>query len=369
MSFDRLPRGRTLAVTSIIDTGDSLVNFLSWANVHEIPLGKAVYDDILIYQDDMQSGQWSKAGVPLNGRTINARGSAACSYLMWTSHIGAGEAFVPTLTAATVKVRNGNTYKKTVRVGLKKAKRSQIERVGLPRETWVDDWLAQVVRRRGKSKMLACRLIVDVGPRIAEVCGACVECWPSKEAIAEAKRYGERHVDMALEYTKGNVPRTVVIDVDFAEMVRNWIDEERPKLVDAFVRRTKRSTPRTLFLSDAPGYEGTPLLKSRLYECFRLAVPGYTGRWYPHKGRHYFTCMYLLKRVESSAALHGKTIAEMPADWVHGQVASHWDTASELLGHSDPATTKIYTKWIVTIHQGYDASEGWMAEFDEEADA
>ncbi len=369
MSFDRLPRGRTLAVTSIMGIGDSLVNFLSWTNVHEIPLGKALYDDILVYQDDMQSGQWSKAGIPLNGRTINARGSAACSYLMWSGHIGIRAPFVPTLTTAIVRARNGNIYKKTVRVGLKKAKRSQLERIGLPREVWVDEWLSQIERRRGKSKMLACRLIVDVGPRIAEACGASVECWPSSEEIAEAKQYGDRHVDMVLKYTKGNVPRNVLVDFDFAQIVRNWIDSERPKLVNAYVRRTKLPPPRGLFLSDAPGYEGTPISKSRLYECFRLAVPGYTGRWYPHKGRHYFTCMYLLKRVQSSASLHGKAIAEMPADWVRSQVASHWDTASELLGHSDPATTKIYAKWIVTIHQGYDASEGWTAEFDEEADA
>lgn len=369
MSFERSPRGRPLAVTSIIGMGDSLVNFLSWAAVHEIALSNAVYDDILVYQDDMQSGQWSRVGLPLGARTINARGSAGCSYLMWMSHIGARTAFVPTLTATTVKARNGTTYKKTVRTGLKKAKRSQRERVGLPRETWVDDWLAQVEHRRGKAKMLACRVIVDMGPRIAEVCGASVDCWPSMEKIQEAKRYGERQVDMVLEYTKGNNPRSVLIDLDFAEMVRKWIDDERPNLVDTYVRRTKRSAPQAMFLSDALGYEGTPISKTRLYECFRLAVPGYTGRWYPHKGRHYFTCVYLLKRVESSAALHGKTISEMPADWVRSQVASHWDTASELLGHSDPATTKIYAKWIVTIHQGYDASEGWIAEFDDETGA
>ncbi|MBB3394264.1 hypothetical protein [Rhizobium sp. BK060] len=369
MSFERSPKMRVLATTSIIGTGDSLVNFLSWANVQGIGLSNAVYDDILLYQDDMQSGQWSKAGMPLSGRTINARGSAACSYLMWSGHIGIRAPFVPTLTTVTVKTRNGNTHKKTVRAGLKKAKRSQRERIGLPRETWVDDWLSQIERRRGKSKMLACRLIVDVGPRIAEACGASVECWPSTEEIQEARQYGDRHVDMVLEFTKGNAPRTVLVDVEFADIVRNWIDSERPKLVDAYVRRTEQPPPEGLFLSDAAGFEGTPISKSRLYECFRLVVPGYAGRWYPHKGRHYFTCMYLLKRVQSSALLHGKSVAEMPADWVRSQVASHWDTASELLGHSNPATTRIYARWIVTIHQGYDASESWSAQFDEEGDA
>lgn len=365
MSFDWEPRERKLAVTSIIGTGDALVNFLSWACEHELSLDQAMYDDVLRYQDDMQSGMWSEADKPLAGRTINRRGSAACSYLMWMGEIGARPAFAPRLKTATIHTR-GRAYKKTVRTGLKKARRSQIERVGLPPESWVDDWLAEVERRRGKPKMLSCRLIVDVGPRKAEVCGADVARWPSKEAIIDAARWGQRHVEMVLEYTKGNVPRTVLIEVSFAKMVRGWIDEERPKLVKAFVRRTRQPAPSALFLSDAPGYEGTPISRNRLYECFKLKVPGYAGRWYPHKGRHYFTCMYIMKQIESAAALHAKTITEMPADWVHGQVVNYWELASELLGHSDPATTKVYTRWIVTIHHGSDVSERWESEFDEE---
>lgn len=363
VAFGAPPNERDKAITSIIGTGDALVNFLSWSDVGDLSLTDMTYDDVLQYQDDMASGVWSAGGRPIGGSTVNQRGSVASSYLMFLNSIEARGTFVPRTTVKKIKSRKtGHTYDVTVRVGTKKTTRARTERLGLPQESWKDDWLGHVRRRRGKSKMFACRLIVDAGPRASEVCGLHVDRWPSSRAIADAERSRERSVTMLLTYTKGNVPRDIPLEVAFAKLVRKWIDNERPLLIEKFVKRTQQEPPTALFVSDAPGSEGVPVSKSRLYECFKLKVPGFSGRWYPHKGRHYFTCTYLFARLKETAVLAGKTISEMTAYWIHEQVNFHWELASEVLGHADPATTRIYARWFISIFQGFDAAERWESQ-------
>lgn len=300
--------GHSKAITSIIGTGDALVNFLSWSALANAPLAEITYNDVLQYQDDMISGAWSLRGRRIGPGTINSRGAVACSFLMFLHDIGYRSPFVvPSFVKQVKSSKTGQTHDVTMRVGTQTRKRTSVDRLGLPKEAWKDDWLEAVRSRRGTAKMLACRSIIQFGPRISEVCGMEVHQWPTADAISAAKRAGDNTIRMSLMYTKRDVPRDVEIETNYARLVRNWIDSARGALISKYTRRTGEPAHTILFVSDAVGHEGTPLSKSRLYECFKIRPSGYEGRWYPHKGRHYLpviTCALGWRRLRLSTADH-----------------------------------------------------------------
>lgn len=357
--------GHSKAITSIIGIGDALVNFLSWSSLAGVPLSEITYDDIIQYQNDMIIGAWSSHGRRIGPATINSRGAVACSFVMFLHDIGFRPLFVvPSFVKQVKSSKTGQTYNVTMRVGTHRRKRTSTDRLGLPKESWKDDWLEAVRSRRGTAKMLACRCIFEFGPRLSEVCGLEVDHWPTADAISAAKRAGDNTVRMSLFYTKRDVVRDVEIETNYAKLVRNWIDSTRGALISKYTRRTGKPPHTMLFVSDAVGHEGTPLSKSRLYECFKIRPSGYEGRWYPHKGRHYFTCYYLRARLEEAAAINGRSLREMTAQWVQDQVKFYWDLASEALGHADPATTKIYARFFISENQGAQNADGWHGQMD-----
>lgn len=209
--------------------------------------------------------------------------------------------------------------------------------------------------------MYASRYIIETGARLLETCALRVEQWPSVAAINSAQQAGRGYVTMILKVTKLGKPRTIQLSVEFAALVRDWIDLRRKHLVGP---QLKCAGP--LFVSDSPGHEGTPLSRASIYRCFKLKAPGGPEKWYPHLGRHYFACNYVLDGLSRDAEIAGRTLPSMGPDWVTNR-ASFWiDTLRRQLGHVSETTTELYLRWIVTTYQLVPVAQGWGSFLDGE---
>jgi integrase len=203
--------------------------------------------------------------------------------------------------------------------------------------------------------MMACRYIVETGARLHEVCALRVERWPSAAAINSARADGRGFVTMMLTVTKGSKPRTIQLELGYAALVRDWIDRERSKLVPA---RLANRGP--LFVSDARGFEGTPLTGSSIYRCFKVKTPAGPEKWHPHLGRHWFACNFVLEGLAKDAAVEGRTLSSMKPDWVTNRASFWLDTLRLQLGHIAETTTELYLRWLGTMAQ-LDVGDRWAS--------
>ncbi len=347
----------TMAKTTIRNCSYSLTNFFNWSDSVALVLSEATYDDVLSYQSDMISGVWSCKDDGLTPGTVNPRADEACSYISWLAFKNLRPPFfVPTKLTRIVHPRSRKATVRRIRLGREKASRQSLRMLTLPSEFQVQDWLAGVRRNRGVSKFHACSTIIKTGLRSHELCMLPVAYWPSRQAINDAISAGLGEVTMPLGPTKGSVKRVIAVDVEHASRVRTWIDNDRPSLALAYKARTGLSEPTRLFLSDAPGHEGTPLSQPQLYKCFKLDIKFI---WYPHLGRHYFACTSLLKGIQHDAKILGHAPRDMSPNWIRNRGEYWLDMQRRQLGHLSEATTELYLRWIITHHVLVNTFDEW----------
>ncbi|MGO7586641.1 hypothetical protein ACC689_20755 [Rhizobium ruizarguesonis] len=222
-----------------------------------------------------------------------------------------------------------------------------MEVLDLPNEVAVQDWLDSVRRRRGKAKMLNCRLVVETALRRREATSLTVDQWPTLDHINNAMLKGLPHVNLSVHVTKGNNPRVILLEVGFAKLVALWISQERPRLVEVYIKRTGHKAPDSLFLSDRDGYEGVPISYASLYLCFRPPVATFLP-WYPHHGRHYWTCTFILNGLRRDAAAANVSLKNVTSSWVRGRLSYWIEIARRQLGHLSDETTELYMRWMMT---------------------
>jgi hypothetical protein len=116
------------------------------------------YDDIIRYQDDQADGSWSTDGRRLGSGTINHRADEATNFLRWAAfHKLRPPIEVKAVTSHRI-VTSSASSKRGVAFRKARAGRS----------------------RRGYVKYLACRFILEGGPRRHEVEQITDDLWPSK---------------------------------------------------------------------------------------------------------------------------------------------------------------------------------------------
>lgn len=353
--------GMQLRERSNKNTADALKDFLSWCDAARLDPDTAEYSTILDYQDDMESGYWAAKGEPLKPGTINNRADEATFYLMWSADRGMRGRFdVPVVRAKgqPTKMR-ASAQLAWVRQGRKKEGETSLRDLVLPTMFGVRTWLAAVEEHRGHAKMLACRTVVETGLRREEVCNLNRRDWPSADDIREALRSGREFVTLTLSHTKGGRARIIQLSIQFATLVRRWLDEQRDALDRAFQDRTGKPRSDKLFVSDRQGYEGSPISGPTLYGCFKKRVAGGPKVWFPHFGRHFFACMYILRGITYDAELRGKTLAEMAPDWVYDRGSFWLRTLQRQLGHLSEGTTEIYLRWLATSSQFAEIAAGY----------
>jgi hypothetical protein len=321
-----------------------VVDFLNWMDANGVSPETAIYAVVRAYQSEILNGLWGKGSRELSPDWANEKADEACSLLRWLAARGfRGEFKVETKT-----VRTPLGELREVRVGRAKGSRDPGHILALPDEHKVSGWLEQVRQRNGRAKSLACRAIVELATRKRETCSIEVHQWPSKLAIKEAEQAGKKQVRILItKNTKNSRPRAIDFDVQYAKIVRNWIDGPRATLEDLHFQR-KGLRPSQLFLSDAPGFEGTPISPASLYACFKLPVPDGPEIWYPHLGRHYSICLGLIEGLRCDAAAMNRQLFDMPMNWVRNRTEYWLNIQRRKAGHISVQTTEIYTQWLDT---------------------
>ncbi|ANY77103.1 hypothetical protein BB934_01780 [Microvirga ossetica] len=378
-TLDWVPQGAKkvvlLAERSLENIARNLGNFIEWCkacNSDEHRKNRPgfddwrslTYEDVLQYQRDQRSGAWSKDRRKLTPETANGRADTATDFLQWAAQRGLRPPFQVKLTtvrnkANSAKLSRSRITSRHFRVGREKASRSKALQtaLSLPRVDEVRAWLSAVLRKRGKAKFLACRFILEVGARRMEVAALTEDQWPTQETLMLLQKRGDLFATLELIETKGDVPRDVMIPIEYAFEVREWIDGPRLRLTKAYFGRTKERTS-SLFLSDSRGYEGTPIQSHTIYDCFHEVKPRPPG-WAPHFGRHTFACFFVLRALESEAKILGKDLTKMGADWVMGRGTWWLNLLRRQLGHADEETTEIYLRWLMSATQVATVAKGW----------
>jgi integrase len=338
-----------------------LKNWIEWSEASSIAFAAATYGDVLKYQRDQESGRWSSEGKKLNPRTANARADEVTNFLKWAAE----KALRPRFKVKHFQARVGQMGGRPARTVLSRAGRAKephsdsvLTAFRLPKAEEVRTWLQSVLKKRGKVKYLACRFILEAGPRRAEVEALRASHWPTKAVIAEAYRRGDVFVPMKLtEGTKGSRPRTIMVPVDFASTVRQWIDGPRGTYALAHFKAGNKR-PEALFLSDSPGHRGTPLRAHTIYKCFAEVDPR-PQHWSPHRGRHAFACFFVLHALETEARAEGGRLGKMSVEWVSDRSSFWLKTLQRQFGHVSEETTEIYLRWLVSSSGLAAMAGGW----------
>jgi site-specific recombinase XerD len=352
--FSDRPRPRTLKAMA-----ENLGNWIRWCEAKDLAWQRATYEDVLVYQDEQDSGSWSRAGERLARRTSNARADAATHFLTWAAQRGQrGEFKVNYITKQ--KPIGGRLHTVTVRPGRLKEplRESQIDAFRLPLPGEVRAWLSAVRHRRSYAKYLPCRFILDTGARLGEVVEFPLSSWPTAEEIEEAAFRCDFFVPVFLTRgTKGGRPRTIRVPIDLAREVRIWIDGPRNKYVFALYKRKGQRTDK-LFVSDVGEHAGTPIGRHTIQKCFADVRPR-PKVWSAHKGRHAFACFFVLYALEAEARAHKSTVSGMGVNWVHNRGTEWLKMLQRQFGHVDESTTQIYLKWLATATGLMRMADGW----------
>lgn len=365
-SADGIAVGRDFPRRSTLKSiAHELANFIEWCEHHGLAWRAMTYDDVLRYQRDQLEGRWSaNARRKLKAATANARADQATHFLRWAAeHRLRGPINIPAI-AKTRAMRSGRSSGPAMATSLVRAgraKRSQTEHIAkvimLPSVEEVREWLIALRDARGYAKALACRMIVEVGLRKMEVSGLTVEMIPTSDDLNRLSNRGHPSAPVEITVTKGGRPRTVQIPLAFARELRTWVDTRRLTLALRFKRRTGRACSNALFVSDAPGFEGVPLLGHTIYKAFKAKPRPRT--WHPHFGRHVFACFYLLHSLQLDAAAKGGSVADQGADWLQLRGRFWLDMLRRQLGHVSEETTDLYLRWLATATGVAAMANGW----------
>ncbi|MER8911440.1 site-specific integrase [Mesorhizobium sp. M0854] len=339
--------------------------FVDWCGHQKVDWREVGYKNgILRYQNDMALGRWSLSGRKIAPRTANHRADEATAFLAWAADRGLRPAFeikykvvkrpsgakLPGLGTALVRSRQER---------LPESDSEDVKKVSfLPRPEQVSTWLHAVRQKKGYPKYLASRFVVAAGTRLFETVAIEEHQIPSKETLENLATAGQISAPVTLVVTKGGKPRTISLVIAFLMEIRNWLDGRWLTLRYLWHKRTKRPPSPRVFLSDARDYEGTPISKARLYDCFHTVEPR-PARWHTHFGRHTYACFYVLHALEHEATAAGRALSDMGADWVVARGVWYLKTLRKQLGHASEETTDLYLRWLVTASGLAEAAAGW----------
>lgn len=335
--------------------------FIDWCDFRKVDWRTLGYrSGVLRFQNDMAFGRWSPSGRKLAAGTANQRADAITSFLTWAADRGLRPAFKVAYKIMTRQSAGQGTVSVRLRPGrLKQSNSDEVEKVTfLPRPEEVPKWLQAVREKRGYSKYLASRFVVETGVRLFETVAVTVDQIPSKEMLEQLANAGQTTAPITLVVTKGSRPRTISVAIAFVMEIRLWIEGKRLRLLYLWDKREHSAPSSRLFLSDARDHEGTPISEARLYDCFHNVKPR-PVKWNPHFGRHTYACFYVLYAIEYEAKSAGRALSKMGADWIVARGGWYFKTLRKQLGHLSEETTDLYLRWLVTASGLAEAAVGW----------
>ncbi|QRM34788.1 hypothetical protein [Microvirga sp. VF16] len=347
-------RVRAPAENTIFAIARDLENFLTYMEVNGLDWRAMDYRQVLrTYQADQNNGSWSERGVPLAPATINRRVGYVCEFLSWAGDRGLRPAFLILESRSTVRDRSGTatTHRFHDVAGRAGRVRERIERLRIPTVAEIDTWLAEVEAKRGKTKALACKTILETGMRLEEVAllraaqvpdpGTILPGYPARMDIC----YGTKGSRQVGDPDKKGKQRLLRFGVDFLHTLDDYRRLRRAKAVAAFRRNNPGKRPSDiLFLSESTG---EPLTKKMIYDAWtraeKLPFPG----WSPHAGRHAFACLLLLRLIHEEGERIGQSAATLPRSVMITQAMDLVQMyVRPILGHVSEQTTARYLEWV-----------------------
>lgn len=305
------------------------------------------------YDRWMGDGRWSSDGKRLEDSTINRRVDTVVECLSWAADRGLRERFEVATELRTETVRAGRFAHREqrsveIRIG---RRRVHPRKLRLPAASEVQGWLAEVAVRRGRTKALMCRAILETGMRLEETAllrarqlPDPAEFGPGRPARMEIL-YGTKGSRVAGDPEKKGKPRTLRFTVAFLQELTNYKQLRRAKALSAFRSLNPgRPLPEGLFLSERTGEPVTPAaLYKAWHECASLPFPGFS----PHIGRHTFACFTVLRLIRDETALIAKTIDSVPKSLILQHATNLIDIyIRPVLGHVSERTTERYLDWV-----------------------
>lgn len=366
---------RDMAPNTLISIARRLHHFRDWSDLNRKRWQTMRYEDVLVYQDDQTLGRGAFRGRAVSATTANARADIATDFLAWARAQGLRGSFEFPLQTIRRLVEDRSSNAKfvvTKRFRAHKGRspsgnREEATLLELPERPAIVEWLESLRHRKRpepeakvNAKYLICRFIVDTGVRLHEAVAVEITQWPSHGLISRCSERGRRHVHMRLLVTKSGTKRTIRVSITLAALVRRWIDRTRGTLLSKGIEAGRTGKTSRLFLSDSPGFEGIPIQRHTVYDCFREVEPRPEG-WHPHMARHAYACHRMRDII--AAELKADPGGKGPA-WINSRGQFAIDLIARQLGHVSKETTKIYLSYLQNSIGMIEENDHWHHELD-----
>ncbi len=289
----------------------------------------------------------------MGSSTINRRVDIAVEFLSWAGDRGLWPTFAVITELCTRVGRFGRSEGRRqesskVRVG---RRRIHPRHLRLPTAAEIAKWLAEVAARRGRTKALMCRTILETGMRIEETALLRASQLPDPGTIEPGRParmdicYGTKGSRTVGDRERRGKGRTLRFTPAFLQELVNYKQLRRAKALAAFrSHHPGRPPPPQLFLSERTGEPLTPAaLYKAWHECDTLPFPGFC----PHVGRHTFACFTLLRLIRDEVALIAASIDTVPRSVVLQHATNLVGIyIRPVLGHVSEETTERYLNWV-----------------------
>jgi hypothetical protein len=385
---------------SLKNYANRLCNFLEWCEVRELDLICIDYSQDIIgrYQTEMLKGVWSRDNRPLSPRTINVRVEAAIDFVTWMADKGLrAQLSVPKVIRAypagdTISPFWHQTKQVEARLGkIKPSKR----RILLPSNSAISAWYEKLASRpvRGVTEALIAELIIETAIRREEAACWRVDTLPMNpeewrvlnpqadkrhQSILVELRYGTKGKEYGRDHGDKIGPAGVIrIPLLLAEKLDEYRKFDRAKALSIAVRKGRTTEEQRrirdetvhLFLSPLTGYRYTG---DNIYEFWR-SVERPNG-WSPHRGRDYWACTILWRRLEMHRKLLESALNADVDEVVLQAIQNNALSVIQLeiqpqLRHSSKETSIIYLQWLfdrlginLNLHETWteEMGEAWL---------
>jgi integrase len=293
--------------------------------------------------------------------------------------IGGSSKFARTAEGFTSPIGSGSSglgwegFQRKSLDGRTMPRRTDPKHLRLPTTIEITRWLAEVRTRRGPTKALACRTVLETGMRLEETVLLRRDQLPDLDGVAcgmPARMdicYGTKGARKPGDATKIGKSRTLRFEVSFLQELSSYASLRRAKAVTLFkARHADCPVPPQLFLSERTGEPITPAaLYKAWHACEKLPYQGFS----PHAGRHTFACLTLLRLLREETELIASSLETMPRSTLMAHAGNLIDTyIRPTLGHVSETTTNGYLSWIAD-HVSVAAHRNDWSEYLDDANA
>lgn len=353
---------------------DWLANFLEWADVRHVDLATCTYVDHVHgrYQQELIDGTWSRDGVGLRPKTVNAYVGQACEFLEWMADKGKRAYFhVPKITrvAGGGSSRDAKSHKsKEVEVRKGKVKERK-RRLRMPSDGQLEAWLSSIYQSREEPYGLMCESVLYSAIRRSEVVGFRVDTLPlnpddwhianptaneASQLVLISIKFGTKGPSYGMDHgDKVGPSRDIQIPLHLALKLHAYRERVRPRILNGWVKQVRGAAAQSARRDDAVHLfldpdTGERVSGWRFYKAWKAGTLPYPN-WSPHFGRDWWACMTLLREVKAQEHIlklgpnaSGALIAAAATDIIRLKIQPQ-------LGHAKLKTCFIYLQWLTDM--------------------